>query len=116
MKAKIAILVLLFLPLVPVPVFADCGGIKTAIINCSNSGNKSPVLDLLVTIVNFLAIGVGLAVVAGIVYGGFLYATASGNADQAKKAIGHVRNAVIALVVFIFMYAIINFIIPGGLF
>lgn len=116
MKTKFLVAaVLLFLPFLTAPVYADCGGVHTVVISCKNSGNKSAIIDLLVTIVNFLAVGVGIAVVAGIVYGGFLYASADTNADQAKRGIGHVRNAVIGLVIFIFMYAIINYLIPGGL-
>lgn len=63
---------------------------------------------------NTLAGLVGVVVVIGIVYGAILYTTASGNAAQAKKAIGIIRNALIALVMYGFFYAIMNFIIPQG--
>ena len=58
----------------------------------------------------------GIAVVAGIVFGAVTYASAGGNKKKKKKGISFVTNAVIALVLFIFMYAIINFLVPGGLF
>jgi hypothetical protein len=93
----------------------DCPHKITVILKCNANGGGS-IQNLLVYVVNFLALGVGLAVIAGIIFGGFLYASAAGNAEQAKRGIGYVRNAIIALVVFIFMYAIINFLIPGGLF
>ena len=94
---------------------SKCDGHDTNIISCSSAGSNG-IYDLLITIVNFLAIGVGVAVLAGIVFGALLYSSASGNAEQAKRGIGYVRNAVIALVMFILMYAFINFLIPGGLF
>lgn len=89
--------------------------VETSVIDCPNSG-RGIIWDVLSVAVNFLAAGVGLAVVAGIVFGAVTYATAAGSADQAKKGIGYVTNAVIALLLFVFMYAIINFLVPGGLF
>lgn len=91
---------------------------ETSIIDCSTAGDtgKGLIWEVLTIAVNFLAAGVGIAVVAGIVFGAVTYATAAGNADQAKKGISFVTNAVIALLLFIFMYAIINFLVPGGLF
>ncbi len=64
--------------------------------------------------VNFLAIGVGIAVVGGIVWGAIRYTTANGNAAQAQQGVSVIINAIIGLVLFIFMFAIINFLVPGG--
>lgn len=89
--------------------------VTTSVISCPNSG-RGIIWDVLTVGVNFLAAGVGLAVVAGIVFGAVTYATAAGSAEQAKKGISFITNAVIALLLFIFMYAIINFLVPGGLF
>ena len=93
----------------------DCTTHKiTNILPCDPSGSGS-VWNLLAAIVNFLAIGVGVAVLVGIVFGAFLYASSGGSAEQAKRGTTYVRNAVIALVLFAFMWALINFFIPGGL-
>ena len=91
-----------------------CSGVKTAVINCGSDGGI--IKSFLITVVNFLAVGVGLAVVTGIVVGAVMYTTAAGSADQAKKGIGYIRNAVIALLLFIFLSALVNFLVPGGLF
>lgn len=129
MKAKLAILFFILLPFFAAPVYGlevngscdpnqtehkCCGGAQTTLISCSNDGDA--VTNLLTLAVNFLAVGVGAAVVGGIAYGAFLYASAGASAEQSKRGIEHIRNAVIALVIFILMYAIINFIVPGGLF
>jgi hypothetical protein len=91
--------------------------IETSVLDCPDGADgKGIIWQLLEIAVNFLAAGVGIAVVAGIVFGAITYATAAGSADQAKKGITFVTNSVIALLLFIFMYAIINFLIPGGLF
>lgn len=96
-------------------VAASCGGHDTAIISCGSAGGNG-VIDLLTVFVNFLAVLVGLAVLIGIVFGAILYSSSGGSADQAKRGIGYIRNALLALVLFIFMYAIVNFLVPGGLF
>jgi hypothetical protein len=71
---------------------------------------------LLLIILDWLAIGVSIAVVGGIIYGAVLYTSAAGNAEQAKKALGIIRTAFIALLMYFAMWAILNWLVPGGLF
>lgn len=95
---------------------SDGQTVTTSVLACpSGQAGRELIWEILTIGVNFLAAGVGLAVVAGIVFGAVTYATAAGSADQAKKGIGYITNAVIALLLFVFMYAIINFLVPGGL-
>ena len=98
-----------------------CGTAQTSIdFKCESNKGAAPgantVTSMLLTIINFLAVGVGLAVVGGIVWGAFMYASANGNASQAQQGITFIVNSVIGLVLFILMYAFINFLVPGGLF
>jgi hypothetical protein len=58
----------------------------------------------------------GLATVGGLLWGGILYITARANASQVEKAKMVMVNSVIGLLLFIFMYAILQFIVPGGVF
>lgn len=81
-----------------------------------NGGVTNPIIIGLLEIFNFLAIGVGLVVTGGIIYGGILYATANGNASKGQQGITIITNSVIGLLLFIFMYAILNYLVPGGLF
>ena len=74
------------------------------------------IVGLLITILNWMAIGVSIAVVGGIIYGAIMYTTSGGNSEQAHKAIGIIRNAVIALILYFAMWALLNFLVPGGLF
>ena len=67
-------------------------------------------------VINFLAVGVGIAVVGGIIWGGMIYASSNGDSAKTKHAITIIVNAVVGLLLFIFMYAFINFLVPGGLF
>lgn len=98
-----------------------CGGVSTSILECDNN-NPSGSLEgtglwqILIIAINILTAGVGIAAVAGIVYGSFLYTTAGGSPEQVKKAIGVITNVVIGVVAYAGMYIFLNFIIPGGLF
>ncbi len=66
-------------------------------------------------IINFLAIGVGLAVAVSIAIGGFGYITSEGNPQKLSAAKNRLFHAVMALILFILMYALLQFLIPGGL-
>lgn len=76
----------------------------------------NPIITLLRGIMIFLAAGTGLAVVGGIVYGGIVYMTARANPGQIQKAEGIIRSAIIGLFLYFFAFAIMNFLVPGGLF
>ena len=98
---------------------ANCG-VETAIIDCPGVNNKSKDIEksgvwgLLLLAINILTAGVGIAAVGGIVYGSVLYTSAGGNTEQVKKAIAVIRNVIIGLIMFVGMYAFLQFIIPGG--
>lgn len=66
-------------------------------------------------IINFLAVGVGLAVAVSIAVAGFQYITSEGNPQKLSAAKNRLFHAITALVLFITMYAILQFLIPGGL-
>lgn len=94
--------------------------VDTAIINCDNVNvdgegvENTGVWSILLTLINILIAGVGVAALGGIIYGAVLYASAGGNPDQVKKARGIFTNVVIGVVAFAAMWALLNFIIPGG--
>lgn len=89
-------------------------GVPIAIkVGCSGSGN--PIYDYAKGFIRFLTAGVGIVVVGAIIFGGITYASARGDQSQTQKGIEIITNAVIALVIFLLMAAILNFIIPGGL-
>lgn len=66
-------------------------------------------------IVRFLSAGVGIVIVLMIIIGGIQYITSQGNPQATASAKNRITNAIIALFLFIFMAAILNFLIPGGL-
>jgi hypothetical protein len=78
--------------------------------------NGKGIEGLLIAIINWLAIGVAIAVLGGVIYGAILYTTAGGNTEQAKRSLGIIRNAFIALLMYFAMWAVLNWLVPGGLF
>ncbi len=83
---------------------------------CNGADDKDSILTVLVTISNWLAAGVVIAVIGGIIYGAIMYATSAGDAAKAKSATEIIRNAFIALILYFLMWAFLQYIVPGGLF
>jgi hypothetical protein len=102
-------------------VSADCGSIKTSIINCNpkvgaNGVEGTTLWSLLLMVINILTAGVGIAAVGGIIYGSIMYATSGGSPENVKKARTIITNVVIGIIAYAFMFTVLNFITPGGLF
>lgn len=66
--------------------------------------------------INLLSVTFGLFAVISIILGGINYATSGGDPDKANKAKRRIANTVIGLVAYIFLYAFLQFVIPGGAF
>jgi hypothetical protein len=117
----------------PTPTYAEgeavkCGSGKDAVrtsfdFGCpSNTSGKSknlqqnPIYVVLLYIINTLSVGVGVVIVGSIVWQSIQYASANGSNEKVKSAKNGITNAIIALLLFISMYSLLNFIIPGGIF
>ncbi len=95
-----------------------CGGgsgessVKTTIdLGCTGKGN--PILDMLFAFIRFLSIGAGLVIIASLVYAGIQYTGSRGDPNANKLAVKRIQANVAALLVFIFAYAILNYLLPG---
>ena len=93
----------------------SCGGAETAVISCDGTGSTA-IIDIIKQVIKILTAGIGVAAFGAVVYGAFLYTTSEGSPDKVKKAREVWTNTVIGLLMFAFMVAITNFIIPGGVF
>lgn len=80
-------------------------------LGCKSVGN--PIADMMFGIIRFLTTGVGIVVVASIIVGGIQYITSAGDPQKNAAAIKRIRESLIGLLVFIFAYAILNYVIPG---
>jgi hypothetical protein len=95
----------------------QCGnspGIGVSIdIGCRGQGN--PIADMTFAIIRVLSAGVGLVVVGSIVVGGIQYSASRGDPQATAMAINRIRSSLFALLIYIFGFAILNYIIPGAI-
>lgn len=66
-------------------------------------------------LINFLSALVGIVVLASVIFGGIQYSTAGGDPSKVAAARQRIINSLLALAAFIFLYAFLQWIIPGGI-
>ena len=93
-----------------------CGSGNNAIntsidFGCKGAGN--PIVDLTFAIIRFLSYGVGLVITFSLVVAGLQYIGSQGNSENTNNAISRIRSSIIALILYIFAFAILNYIVPG---
>jgi hypothetical protein len=76
----------------------------------------NPIVDIAFSIFRFLSVGVGLVVIGSVIVAGIQYSLARDNPQMTSAALKRILNSAAALLMYIFMYALANFLIPGGLF
>ena len=111
------------------PAHADCGSgdrccadVSTSIIQCDGSDKnstdvtKNPIWNILLQVIDILTGGVGIVAVLGLIWGSIRWSTAGGNPSQVQQARTIITNVVIGIIAYIAMFALLNFLIPGGIF
>lgn len=88
---------------------ADCEGEDL------NAGNCR-IVHWVVVFINVLSAMVGITVVIMVIVGGIQYSAAGDDPQKVQEAKKKISNALLALVAFIFMYAFLQWVVPGGLF
>lgn len=81
--------------------------------NCVSNDNL--ISQYLKWIIQFLTGGVGLVITLMIVVSGVQYTLAGSSPDKVQQAKSRLKNAIIGLVLFILLSAILNYLVPGGL-
>lgn len=82
----------------------------------NNCLDQSKIVQDLQTIVNFLSAAVGVVIIIMIIVGGVQYSMAGDNSSGVEAARKRLTNAVIALFAFMFAWAFLQWLIPGGIF
>ena len=91
----------------------DCA--KTTSFRFSSCGSQDVGISCLVKEVLTFASGlVGIAVVGGIIWGGIVYSTASGSPANTQKGRKIIGNAILGLVLYLLMFAIVQFLVPNS--
>lgn len=107
--------------------FETCGEASVNLLSCSDaadgacpgSGQGQPfegvqVLGCVLKIgLQALTVLVGIGAVGGIAYSSFRYASASDNAGAVTEAKGRIRDIVIGLIVYVFLLAVVQWLVPG---
>jgi hypothetical protein len=95
-----------------------CGGTNydyyTPSIDIGCRGEGNPIADAIFGIIRFLSAGVGLVIVGSMIVGGLQYTGSRGDPQSTAMAVNRLRSSLYALIIFIFAYAILNYIIPAG--
>jgi hypothetical protein len=66
-------------------------------------------------IIDFLSAGVAIVVIGSIILGAIQYTMAGDNPDGVKKAKKRITDALLAFLAFLFIFAFLQWIIPGGI-
>ena len=82
----------------------------------SNKDGCSALIDATFAIIRFLSAGVGIIIIGSVIWAGIQYSMAGDDPNGVSKAKDRIKNSAYALLMYIFAYAILNYIIPGGFF
>ena len=96
---------------------AGCDGVKTNFFGeCVSTEDGDGIYQILAVILNVLTFGIGIAATIGMVLAGLQYLTARDNAVQVEKAKMRILQIVIGLVMYAMIWALLQWLIPGGAF
>ena len=92
------------------------GCVSTSILSngCScDKGDGSEVTRILKLVMEVMTIGIGVLGVLGITVVGIQYLTAGGNEEKTRKAKQRLLEIVIGLAVYVLIYALLKWLLPG---
>ncbi len=88
---------------------------RVAFESCSDAENCDFVEKFVNPVIKFLSAGVGLIVTIMIIIAGIQYTSAGSDPQKVAAAKGKITNAVLALVTYIFIFGLIQWLWPGGI-
>lgn len=77
--------------------------------------SENPILIYMGRLIVFLSGGVGIILVITVIIAGIRYSLARGNPQETAAAKGMIEKVAISAILYLFAFAIINWLIPGGL-
>ena len=85
-------------------------------ININNSAGKTKFFERVSSYIKWFTLGIGILAVFGLVISGIQYAAAQDNPQAVSGAKTRIYNIVIGIFIYVFMFAILQWLIPGGIF
>lgn len=102
---------------------ALCSGHQTSSTNsrgtCTESNlNESNcgIIYYINMFINILSAMVGIVVTGVIIWGGIIYSTSKGDPGKVAEGKKKIMNGIMSLAMFIFAYAFLQWVVPGGIF
>lgn len=93
------------------------GGVKPpTVVTPPTPLDSNPIVKDLKLLINLLSAGVAVIVVISLIFAGIQYTTSGGDAQKVAAAKSRIYNSVFALVAFLFLYAFLQWLVPGGVF
>lgn len=89
---------------------------ETSILDICPGSDGSGIFDILALGLSIVTYGVGAAAVIGVIISAYQYITARDNAAQVAKAKNRILQIVIGLAIWVLIWGILQFLLPGGLF
>lgn len=86
---------------------------ETFILPCPKTGEDG-VTMILNIVKDIFSVLVAIAAVGGIIYGSILYTTAGGSSENTKKGMTIIKDTIIGVIVYVLMYVLLDFVLPGG--
>jgi hypothetical protein len=83
-------------------------------IGCTRK-SANPILDAFFALLRFASVGVGVVLAGAAIVVGIQYSFSRGDPGATAKAKAHLTYIAIALLTYIFSFALLNFLVPGGL-
>lgn len=94
---------------------ANLGGYTDPAVDAQCTGSKCDIIDNFVNpAIRLLSVLVGIAAAIGIIIGAIQVSTSAGDPQKAANGKNHIRNAIIAIVTYVLLFVILNWLIPGG--
>jgi hypothetical protein len=91
--------------------------VRTNLISCDKTANGGTAIGEILKIgVYVLSALIGILAVGGLAWGAIQYAQAGDNQGTVSEAKVIIRNVIIGIILYGFLIAIVNFLLPGGLF
>ncbi len=95
----------------------DGSDVKTCSDGSSGTGlQDNCIVKYVQILIDFLAAGAAIVAVGAIIFGGIQYMTGGDNPQALSAAKERITNAIIAFVAFLFLFAFLEWLIPGGVF
>ena len=88
---------------------------KGKAIQCVSNKGDGAIIAYVKALLQYLSGLVGLVIILMIIVSGIQYLTAYGNPKSITAAKNRLTNAIIGLFLFIFAFALLSFLIPGGI-